>query len=383
MPTKRHGYNFPTRIEYGPGAAKDVAKTLAQSGLKKGLLVSDKGVEQAGLGDTVRGYFKAAGIELATFSDVKPNPVDDNVYDGAKAFKAAGAEFVLGLGGGSALDVAKAVKCMATHDGPLEKYDDMKDGSQYISNNMPPFYAIPTTAGTGSEVGRSSVITLKSTNKKTIIFSPYFMPNIAVLDPELTVTLPAKLTAATGVDAFVHNLEAYVADAYHPMADGIAKEAMVRAYHNLPIAVQDGKNLAARGEMLMASAMGATAFQKSLGINHSIAHGLGVYFDLHHGLANAAVLKQVMIYNMQEKNVAEKLAHLSMLLGGKRSAEAFIELLSQWLTGVGMPTDLKSFNIPASMIPKLEAYALEDPCCSGNPRKVVPGDVADLLKKLI
>jgi len=133
----------------------------------------------------------------------------------------------------------------------------------------------------------------------------------------------------------------------------------------------------------MASAMGATAFQKSLGINHSIAHGLGVYFDLHHGLANAAVLKEVMIYNMQEKGVAEKLAHLSMLLGGQRSAEAFIELLSQWLTGVGMPTNLKSFDIPASMIPKLEAYALEDPCCSGNPRKVVPGDVADILKKLI
>ncbi len=383
MPTKRHSYNFPTKIEYGPGAARDVAKTIAASGVKKGLLVSDKGVEQAGLGDTVRGYFKAAGVELATFDDVKSNPVDDNVYDGAKAYKAAKAEFIVGLGGGSALDVAKAVKCMATHEGPLEKYDDAKDGWKYVQNNMPPFYAIPTTAGTGSEVGRSSVITIKSTNKKTIIFSPWFMPNIAVLDAELTVSLPAKLTAATGVDAFVHNLEAYVADAYHPLADGIAKEAMERAYKNLAIAVQDGKNLAARGEMLMASAMGATAFQKSLGVNHSIAHALGVYYDMHHGLANAAVLSAVMTYNMEIPSVREKLAHLSMLLGGKNSAEAFIDLLNKWLASVGMPTDLKAIKIPADQIPMLEAYALQDPCCPGNPRKVVKGDVAAILQKLI
>jgi alcohol dehydrogenase class IV len=383
MPTKRRAYNFPTRIEYGPGAIKDVAKTIQANGFKKGLLVSDKGVEQAGLGDAVRSYFKAAGVALHTFDDVKPNPVDDNVYDGAKAYKESASEFIVGLGGGSALDVAKAVKCMATHDGPLEKYDDMKDGWKYISNNMPPFYAVPTTAGTGSEVGRSSVITIKSTNKKTIIFSPYFMPNIAVLDPELTVTLPPHLTAATGIDAFVHNLEALLTDSYHPLADGIAKEGMVRGYKNLLPAVQDGKNLAARGELLMASAMGATAFQKGLGVNHSIAHALGVYYDMHHGLANAIVLTEVMKYNMENATVREKLAEVAQALGAKKSADAFIELLVAWLKSLGIPDNLKAVKIAADKIPTLETYALEDPCCPSNARKVEKGDVAAILQKLI
>jgi 4-hydroxybutyrate dehydrogenase len=383
MPTKRHAYNFPTRIEYGPGAVQDLAKTIQANGCKKGLLVSDKGVEGAGLGDAVRSYFKAAGVAMHTFDDVKSNPVDDNVYGGAKAYKESGSEFIVGLGGGSALDVAKAIKCMATHDGPLEKYDDMKDGWKYIQNNMPPFYAVPTTAGTGSEVGRSSVITIKSTNKKTIIFSPYFMPNIAVLDPELTLTLPPHLTAATGIDAFVHNLEALLTDAYHPLADGIAKEGLIRGYKNLLPAVQDGKNVAARGELLMASAMGATAFQKGLGVNHSIAHALGVYYDMHHGLANAIVLIEVMKYNMENATVRDKLAEVAQTLGARKSADAFIELLGSWLKSVGIPENLKAVKISSDKIPALETYALEDPCCPSNPRKVEKGDVAAILQKLI
>lgn len=383
MPTQRHSYNFPTKIEYGPGAVKDLVTIVKDKGLKKGLLVADKGVTAAGLSQSVQTYFTDSGIEMTLFDDVKSNPTDDNVYDGTKVYKDSGAEFIVGLGGGSPIDVAKTIKVLATHDGPLEQYDDAAGGWELVQDNMPPFYAVPTTAGTGSEVGRSSVITCKSTNKKTIIFSPFMMPDIAVLDPELTITLPAGLTAATGVDAFVHNLEAYIMDTFHPMADGMAKEAMKSIFNNLPLAVKDGQNLAARGEMLMASAIGATAFQKGLGVNHSIAHALGVYYDTHHGLANAAVLVEVMKYNIANEGVKEKLAELGALLGTFKEAHAFIELLEKWLVSVGMPTDLKALNIAADKIQEIEDYALEDPCCPLNPRKVEKGDVVKILQALV
>lgn len=383
MPTLRHRFNYPTRIEYGPGAVRDLVGIIKEKGHKKGLLVTDKGVVQAGVAQTVQTCFIQGGVDAVVFDDIKSNPVDDNVYNGTKVYKESGADFILALGGGSPLDVAKTIKCLATHEGPLEQYDDMKDGWKLIKNNMPPLYAVPTTAGTGSEVGRSGVITIKSTNKKTIIFSPYFMPDIAVLDAELTVTLPPKLTAATGVDALVHNLEAYLTDAFHPLADGIAKEGIIRTFKNLPIAVKEGNNLAARGEMLMASAMGATAFQKGLGLNHSIAHALGVYYDTHHGLANAAVLLAVIEFSMLNDYVKEKLAYLGLLLGTKRDAKSFLVLLKDWLTGIGMPTDLKDLKIPRDQLQVLEDYALADPCCPSNPRPVQKGDVREILSKLI
>jgi 4-hydroxybutyrate dehydrogenase len=383
MPTKRHTYSFPTRIEYGPGAVNDLVAIIQQAGYKKGLLVTDEGVVNVGIPEKIIHNFKAAGIHITTFSDVKSNPTDDNAYDGALAYKKSKSEFIVGLGGGSPIDTAKVIKCLATHDGPLEKYDDMKGGDQYIKNNMPPFYALPTTAGTGSEVGRSSVITLKSTHKKTIIFSPFLMPTIAVLDPELTVTLPRKLTAATGVDAFVHNLEAYIIDVFHPFADGIAKEGIRRSFKNLPIALENGNDISARGEMLMASAMGATAFQKGLGLNHSIAHALGVFYDVHHGLTNAALLVEVLKYNLSDNHVREKLASLGPQLDTDNDADGVIETIEKWLHLIDMPTDLKNFGILENEIQQIEDYSLEDPCCPSNPRKVEKGDVVQILKNLL
>jgi len=383
MPTKRHTYSFPTRIEYGPGAVNDLVAIVQQAGYKRGLLVTDEGVVKVGSPGKISNNFKAAGIEITTFGAVKSNPTDDNAYDGAKVYNESKSEFILGLGGGSPLDTAKTIKCLATHDGPLEKYDDMKGGDKYIENNMPPFYAIPTTAGTGSEVGRSSVITIKSTNKKTIIFSPFLMPTIAVLDPELSVSMPRRLTAATGVDAFVHNLEAYIIDSFHPFADGISKEGILRSFTNLPFTLENGNDISARGEMLMASAMGATAFQKGLGLNHSIAHALGVLYDAHHGLANAAVLIEVMKYNLADKHVKGKLASLGSLLDTNNDANAVIETIENWLHSVDMPTDLRDFGIRENEIQQIEDYSLEDPCCLLNPRKVEKGDVVQILKKLL
>jgi len=383
MPNKRHTYSYPTRIEYGPGAANDLVAIVKQAGYKKGFLVTDQGVVSVGIPEKIENNFKRAGIQITTFSDVKSNPTDDNVYDGTTAYKESKSEFIVGVGGGSPIDTAKVIKCLATHDGPLEKYDDMKGGDQYIMNNMPPFYAIPTTAGTGSEVGRSSVITLKSTHKKTIIFSPFLMPTIAVLDPELTVTMPRKLTAATGVDAFVHNLEAYMIDVFHPFADGIAKEGILRSFKNLPLAFENGNDISARGEMLMASAMGATAFQKGLGINHSIAHALGALYDAHHGLANAAVLVEVLKYNLSDNHVKGKLASLGPLLDADNDAHAVIETLENWLHLIDMPTDLKDFGIQENETQQIEDYSLEDPCCPSNPRKVEKGDVVQILRNLL
>jgi 4-hydroxybutyrate dehydrogenase len=381
MADKRHSYSYPTQIEYGPGAMKDFTSIVSNRGLKKGLIVTDAGIVKVGSAQQLKDYFNEVGIDSVIFSDVKSNPTEENVLAGTEMYKSSGCDFIVALGGGSPIDAGKTIKVMATHDGPLEKYDDMKGGDKYIRNNMPPFYAIPTTAGTGSEVGRSSVINVN--NKKTIIFSPYMMPDIAVLDPLITVSLPAKLTAATGVDAFVHNLEAYIMETYHPMADGIAKEAMALCVKNLSVAVNSGQDIIARGNMLMASAMGAIAFQKGLGLNHSIAHALGIYYDMHHGLANAVVLTEVMRYNLSREITRERYASLGSMFGVANDAEAVIEAIEEWLISLGMNKKLSDCGVGSDKFEELEAYALEDPCCPLNPKKVEKGDVVSILKKLI
>lgn len=383
MPLLRHSYSFPTRMEYGPGAIADLPKIIKEAGYSKGLLVTDQGIESIGLADKLRKYFSDQGIEISSYSDVVSNPTEQNVIDGTKIYKENNCEFVVSLGGGSPIDVGKTIKVTVVHDEPLEILDDTKGGDKYIVNAMPPFYAIPTTAGTGSEVGRSSVITVKATNKKTIIFAPKMMPDIAVLDPEITLSLPAKLTAATGVDAFVHNLEAYIMDVFHPFADGLAKEGIYRSFKYLPIAVEDGNNVEARGEMLMASAMGATAFQKGLGINHSIAHALSVFYDTHHGLANAAVLVEVMKYNISDEKVNKKLAALGSLLNTENDALAVISEIEKWLKKVGMPTDLKEIGVKVEDIDGIEEYTMGDPCRPLNPKPVIKGDVKQIIENLL
>ncbi|MBN1542603.1 iron-containing alcohol dehydrogenase [candidate division KSB1 bacterium] len=383
MPLSRHTWSFPTRIEYGPGALEDLVEIVRRNGGRSGLLVTDKGLERVGTPERVRSLFKKAGIALTTFDEVQSNPTDDNVYQGTEVYKKSGCDFIVALGGGSPIDAAKCIKCLVTHEGPLEKYDDMKGGDKFIVNPMPPLYAVPTTAGTGSEVGRSGVITIRSTRTKTIIFSPLLMPTIAVLDPDLTVSMPPKLTAATGVDALVHNLEAYIIDAFHPFADGIAWKGIALCIEQLPRAVKNGQDISARGNMLVASAMGATAFQKGLGINHSIAHALGVLFDTHHGLANAAVLLQVMKFNAADPKVDRKLASLGILFETQNQSGAVLDKLGEWLQALDMPVDLGALNIPRERLEEIEAYALKDPCCSLNPRPVAKGDIVSLLERII
>jgi len=383
MPNQRHSYFYPTRIEYGPGVVQELPSMIKETGFSKGLLVTDQGLENTGIPEKIRQLFEESGLKLVTFNDVKSNPTCTNVYDGTDLYKESGAQFIVALGGGSPMDVGKTIKVMATNDGPLEQYDDALGGDKLIQNNMPQFYAIPTTAGTGSEVGRSSVITVTATNKKTIIFSPFMLSDIALLDPELTVGLPPGLTAATGVDAFVHNLEAYWVDAFHPFADGIALKGMSLCYNYLEQAVENGQDISARGNMLMGSSMGATAFQKGLGVNHSIAHALGVYYDVHHGLANAALLIATTKYNMENENARNRLATVGHVFDAKNDAESVLDILDHWLNRLNLPTDLKSFQIDSNDLEKIEQYALSDPTCPTNSRKVQPGDIIRILDGII
>ena len=283
-------YNYPTIIYFGEGALEKGAQTIAKK-YKKPLLVTDKVLLEIGLVERVKKIFEKYSLTLVVFADTHSNPLEEDVDKGAKVYLDNNCDCLIGFGGGSPMDVAKVIAVRATHDGPMAQFDDALGGDALIDGEkLPPNFAIPTTAGTGSEVGRAGVITVSDTARKTIIFHPKLMPTLAILEPELTAKLPAPITAATGIDAFTHLLEAYFAPGFHPMADGIALEGIKLVLTNLGHCVQNGSDLKARGEMMMAASMGATAFQKGLGMIHAIAHPLSSECGLHHGLANALML---------------------------------------------------------------------------------------------
>jgi alcohol dehydrogenase class IV len=294
-PASIHGFAFPTSIRFGPGARKEVARHLEASGHVRPLVVTDRGL--AALPVFERFLGELTELATATFSGVTGNPVRGQVVAGAAAYKAHGADSVIGIGGGAALDVAKAIALMASHPGDILEYAWDHPQVRPINAPLPYFVAVPTTAGTGSEVGRSSVISDDETHVKKIVFSPALLAKAVFADPELTVDLPPAITAATGMDALTHNVESYLSPAYHPLCDGIAVEGVRIAAAALPVAVRDGRNLAARGDMLMSSMMGAIAFQKDLGAVHSCAHALSTVADLHHGLANGIMIDHVMRFN--------------------------------------------------------------------------------------
>src|SRR5512144_1863261 len=290
--------SFPTRIVFGEGAIREVPNHLARLGVKRPLVVADPGVATAGLLGRLAAVLGGARVPFATFEGVEPNPTGSTVERGLAVYRQAGCDGVVALGGGSPIDAAKGVRLLATHALPLAQYDDAKDGWRLVTNPLPPMIAIPTTAGTGSEVGRSFVVTLEETGRKTVIFAPPLMPSVAVCDPELTYGLPPRLTAATAVAAFTHNLEALCAKGFHPLADALARKGLELCARHLPTAVRDGSDPDARAGMMIAAITGATAFQKGLGAAHALAHALGPISGVHHGLANAVVLPYVMEFNL-------------------------------------------------------------------------------------
>ena len=363
-------FSFPTTIHFGAGSRKLVGDHLRERGITRPLIVTDQGLASL----PVLAEFRTglgAGLSVGTFSGVVGNPTAAQVMAGAAAFRAHRADAVLGFGGGAALDVAKVVALMGVHSGDVIEYVWDHPKVRPIENELPYFVALPTTSGTGSEVGRSSVVSENDTHIKRVVFSPKLLAKVVFADPELTLGLPAKVTAATGMDALTHNVESYLSSAYHPLCDGIALEGTRIAARALATAVRDPSNLAARSDMMMSSMMGAIAFQKDLGAVHSCAHALGAVCDLHHGLANALMIEPVMRFNLTA--VPKKFTELAHVVGAG-SAEAFVPWLAALKARIGIPTGLAASGVPATQIPALVAIAEKDICHKTNPRPCTGAD---------
>ncbi len=375
-------FAFPTTIHFGAGARKLVADHLKAQGVGRPLIVTDRGIAPLRLlADFVA---ELQGLEVAVYSDIWGNPVRSQVNHGVDAFKAHRADAVIGLGGGAALDVAKAIALMTSHPGDILEYAWDHANVRPIDRPIPYFVALPTTAGTGSEVGRSSVVSDDATHVKKIIFSPALLAKCVFADPELTVDLPPSITAATGMDALTHNVESYLSPAYHPICDGIALEGVRIAARALPIAYRDGKNIKARGDMLMSSMMGAIAFQKDLGAVHSCAHALSTVADLHHGLANGIMIDHVMRFNLSAATA--KMAELARVVGIEGAgalpkgvaAGAFIDWLAKMKADLRIPAKLGAMTskrpVTRADIPALVEVAVNDTCHLTNPRKCTRED---------
>lgn len=346
-------------------------------GVDRVLVVCDTGVVKAGLLVPVEASLRAEGIHFEVFSGIESNPTEANIEAGVAAYRAASATALVAVGGGSPLDSAKLIGVRSRSERPFEELDDAKGGDQYIPRDLPPVFAIPTTAGTGSEVGRSAVVTVASTHKKTVIFAPWMMPKVALLDPRMTLTMPAHITAATGFDALTHCLEALVALGDHPIADGIALRGLELVHESLQRAVTNGADLEARGAMLKAAMMGAAAFQKGLGACHSMAHPLSAEFGLHHGLANAVCLPAVVEMNLRAQTARASYERISRLWGAS-SATDLVRVLEDYRSKLGLPGRLRDVGVPEQALPRLAALACEDACHGSNP---VPCDL-ELFKGL-
>jgi hypothetical protein len=366
----RGNWNYPTSVKFGCGRIVELAKLSKALGMKRPLLITDPGLAGLPMIKETIARNEAEGLPTGLFSQIQGNPTAKNVEDGVKAYKAGGHDGVIAFGGGSALDAAKAVALMVGQTRPIFDFEDVGDWYTRVDpNGMAPVIAVPTTSGTGSEVGRASVITDEVNHVKKIIFHPKMMPAIVIDDPELTIGLPPHITAAVGMDALSHNLEALCAPGFHPLADGIALEGMRMIKEWLPIAVKDGKNLAARSFMMAASSMGATAFQKGLGGMHAISHPLGALYNTHHGLTNAVVMPYVLEFN--RKSIEEKLTGVARYLNlPNPSFQAVQKWVLDLRTEIGIPHTLREIKVDDKQIDKVAEMAAADPSAGGNPIKV-------------
>ncbi|WP_043317479.1 iron-containing alcohol dehydrogenase [Microbulbifer sp. HZ11] len=360
-------WNYPTAMRVGPGRVGELPQLCREMGMATPMLVTDPGLAALPMIQSLVENCLVAGVPLTVFSEIKGNPTGKNVSDGVAVFKAHGCDGVIAFGGGSALDAGKAIALMVGQTHPIWEFEDV--GDNYLKVNtrgMVPVIAVPTTAGTGSEVGRSSVITDEEAKLKKIIFHPRMLPEIVVLDPELTLGLPAPITAATGMDALSHNLEAFCASNFHPMAEGIALEAMRLINVYLPRAVADGNDLEARMQMLVASSMGATAFQRGLGAMHALAHPLGALYDKHHGLLNAILMPYVLTANRVA--IEEPMSRLSRYLA--LPGAGFAGVLD-WVLFLrrdfGIPNTLVEIGIGEEDADRIANMAAVDPSAPGNP----------------
>ena len=363
-------FSFPTAIAFGAGARKLVAEHLREQGLQRPLIVTDRALAALPVMAEFRTHLD--GLAVGVFDGVFGNPTCAQVMAGAAAFKAHHADCVIGFGGGAALDVAKVVGLMAVHDGDILDYVWDQPQVRPITQPLPYFVALPTTAGTGSEVGRSAVVSENDSHHKRTVFSARLLACMVFADPELTLALPAAITAATGMDALTHNIESYLSPAYHPLCDGIALEGLRIGARALVTAVREPGNLQARADMLMSSMMGAIAFQKDLGSVHACAHALGAVCDLHHGLANALMIDTVLAWNFEAVPAKfNELAHAAGVAGG---GGAFVGWLKTLKSTIGIGGGLAAHGVTHEHLPRLVPLAAKDFTSLTNPRPASEAD---------
>jgi alcohol dehydrogenase class IV len=362
----RANWNYPTSVRFGAGRIGELAEAIKAARITRPLFVTDQQLAQLAIARVAVASLEDAGLSPKVFHDIRANPIDTNITTGVAAFKAGRHDGVVAFGGGSALDAGKLIAFMAGQTRPLWDFEDIGDWwTRANADTIAPVIAVPTTAGTGSEVGRAAVVTNHASHVKKIIFHPGMMPKVAICDPELTVGMPAFITAGTGMDALSHCLEAYCAPGYHPLADGIALEGIRLVKDNLARAVKNGRDLDARAHMMAAASMGATAFQKGLGAIHALSHPVGALYDTHHGMTNAVFMPYVLAFN--RKAIEDKIKRLASHIGLRANFGAFLDWVLALRADIGVPPTLTGLKVTDQHVARIVEMALHDPTAGGNP----------------
>jgi alcohol dehydrogenase len=378
----RANWSYPTAIRFGAGRISELAEACAAAGMKRPLLVTDRGLASLPITVNALDLLEAAGLGRAMFAQVDPNPNETNLEAGVSVFKAGGHDGVIAFGGGSGLDLGKLIAFQAGQSRPVWDFEDIGDWwTRADADAIAPIIAVPTTAGTGSEVGRAGVLTNSVTHVKKIIFHPKLLPAVTICDPELTIGMPKIITVGTGMDAFAHCLEAYSSPFYHPMSQGIALEGMRLVKENLPVVVADGSNITARAEMMSAAAMGAVAFQKGLGAIHALSHPVGAVYNTHHGMTNAVVMPPVL--RMNRPAIEERIARAAAYMGISGGFDGFYDYVLKLRADLGVPDKLAELGVGRDRIDEMTAMALEDPSAGGNPVKMTSENTKALFEACI
>ena len=375
-------WSYPTTVKFGPGRIRELGEACLSLGVKNPLLVTDKVLAQLDITQKALAILKSSGFESSVFFDVDPNPNEVNLEAALVVYNDGNHDAVIAFGGGSAIDLGKMVAFMSGQSRQIWDFEDIGDWwTRANSEAISPIIAVPTTAGTGSEVGRASVITNSKTNEKKIIFHPKVLPSVVICDPELTVGMPSFVTAGTGLDAFAHCVEAFSSPHYHPMSQGIAVEGMKLVIENLPKAYNNPKDLEARSNMMSAAMMGATAFQKGLGAIHALSHPIGALYNTHHGTTNAVCMPAVLDMNAPE--IKNRFDQVSSYIGVQNGFEGFCNFVREFNLSFKIPTKLSGLGVVNVDVEKLTKAALKDPSCGGNPVPLNNENVAELINQLL
>ena len=375
-------WNFPTNIKIGPGSLKEIGQSCIDLKISKPLIVTDKNLQNNEIIQNLKNELTNSNFSLSVFSEVDTNPNDENLKEGLKKVRSGNFDGIIAFGGGSALDLGKLLAFMTVQELPVWEFEDLSDNWKKANNKgILPIIAIPTTAGTGSEVGRAGVLTDNLNKVKKVIFHPEMLPKRVICDPNLTLKLPKNLTAGTGMDAFAHCLEAYCSPGYHPMADGIALSGMKLVKENLIKAYENGENIEARTNMLSAALMGATAFQKGLGAIHALSHPIGAIYNTHHGTTNAVVMKKVIDFN--KEHIKDRIEKLSMFLEIKNGFKGFTDYIQYLCKNLDIPGNLSEIGVKEDKLELIANMAIVDPTASGNPKELNFNNTLSLLKECL